>query len=269
MKNQGIINEFQRGNALIIILIIIALLGALTVTVTRMGEQENDVSQEEASILASQVLRQAKTITNAVEGLLAKGCSINQLSFENSVEGGYENLHSPPDKSCWVFDVAGAGLSFPVAPSAANNGSKWIIARHNNIAGVGPERETGVQCSARCEDLLLVLPLVSLNVCKALNAQVNLSPFSSAPPQNQGAGGIDLYVKFYASMTSPTDNNYSNQATSNTGFPIKTSVTPINSNALWDKKTACIEAASGYRDPDGNDQPGSGKYFFYQVLVER
>lgn len=266
MKNQGIISKFQRGNAFIIILIIIALLGALTVTMTRMGENENNVNQEEANIVASQVLRQAKTLSNAVDGLLAKGCSITQLSFENPVVTGYQNVQSPPDKSCWLFNAAGAGLAFPIPPKNANDKSDWLFVRNNKIAGVGLERETGNLPTGQSQDLLMVLSLVDINVCKAINSQIGLSRSYLEPPP-AWIVTVSLERKFYAGSTSPNDNNYSSQGT--TGAILRSAGSPHNTTALWDQKTACVEAANGYTDMNGPDQPGVGKYFFYQVLVER
>ncbi len=274
MKNQGFIKNSAQpstsGNVMVIILIMIALLAAVTITITRMGNNTTEVSQEEASVIASQVLRQAKTMANAVDGLVAKGCSITQLSFDNSTVTGYTNAQSPSDKSCWLFDASGAGLSFPTPPKSANDGTEWMFTRHNNVGGVGTERETGIACISACEDLLMVLPFTDVNVCKAINMSAGVTTsFSTAPPQNAGTGGIDLSLKFYAPNTAQSSHNYSHWTSSQAGFSIKTSVTPLNTNALWDKKTGCVEATSGYKDTSAVDQPGTGKYFFYHVLVER
>ncbi len=278
MKNQGFIKNSTPGNAngnvMVIILIMIALLAAVTITITRMGDNTAEVSQEEASVIASQVLRQAKTIANGVDGLLAKGCSITQLSFENSTVTGYTNAQSPSDKSCWLFDAAGAGLSFPTPPPKANDGSKqWIFDRNQAVLGVGPERETGVAntsstCNAatpNCQDLVMLLPLVDMNVCKAINFLLGLSSYAASPIQNLGK--FDMHYKFSTPSSSPDAANYS--LLSSTHWPIYASGTPISTNALWDKKTGCAEASGGYMDETYTNQSGNGKYFFYQVLVER
>lgn len=267
MKNQGIIKEFQRGNALIIILIIIALLSALTITVTRMGESENDVSQEEAQVVASQVLRQAKTVVNGVEGLIAKGCSYTQLSFENATVTGYANAQSPSNKSCWLFDGSGAGLAFPVPPKLANDGTNWFFGRHTSIDGVGPERETLVGCTANCQEILMILPLVNLNVCNAINKLAGVTTTDNLPPKDDYI--LDVNLKFSAASTAPSVTNLSNANTS-TGTRLRASGSgAISSRALWDKKSGCIETVNGYTDSSGANQSGTGKYFFYQVLVER
>ena len=61
----------------------------------------------------------SKIIENAVQGLLARGCSENDISFwtdtdNNGTEDGsddYYNANSPTDHSCHVFDTAGAGMT--------------------------------------------------------------------------------------------------------------------------------------------------------------
>lgn len=274
MKNQGFINQKPQfkasGNAFVIILIIIALLGALTATVTRMGDTQDNVSQEEAQVIASKVLRQAQTVASAVESLRSRGCSINGLSFENNVvTTGYTNAQSPADKSCWLFDMAGAGLTFPLPPSKSNDGSNWNFSGNYSVYGVGAERETGVACTDKCRDLIMILPLVDLNVCKAINKVSGIATSAAeTPPQLSSGYAVKLNSKFAASSTSADTPNFSDP--NYVGIPIYSGSTPLNVQKLWDKKTACFELASnGYMQENGTTVSGAGKYFFYQVLVER
>lgn len=272
MKNQGFINRLEAGNAFIIILIMIALLTALTLSITRMGNNSSEVPQEQAGVIASQVLRQANTIANAVNGLLSKGCSLTQLSFDNTIVTGFTNVQSPSDKSCWIFDSAGAGLTFPVPPKSANDATNWTFVRGNNVVGVGPERDTGVSnsgtdCSPMtdCQDLIAILPFVDANVCKAIDVQANIIPsFGTAPPTLTGT--IDLRYKFYSPSSTPSQFNYS--LLNNASFPVKTTAAPPNTSAIWDKKAACVEINAMLLEGGGNAL-GPGKYIFYQVLVER
>jgi hypothetical protein len=107
----------EKGNALIFILIAIALLGLLTVTLSRSGDSTNDSGDyEQNQIAASEILSYAKSIENAVQMLLARGCSENDISFENNVVAGYTNPNAPTDNSCHVFDVAGAGMTYQSTP---------------------------------------------------------------------------------------------------------------------------------------------------------
>jgi len=103
----------QSGNALWFILIAIGLLGLLTVSLTRGGSSSNDTGDyEQNQIIASEILTYAKSIENAVQSLLSRGCSENEISFENGVVTGYANPNAPTDKSCHVFNSAGAGMTY-------------------------------------------------------------------------------------------------------------------------------------------------------------
>ena len=276
MKNQGFINQKPQfkasGNAFVIILIVIALLGALTVTVTRMGDTQDDVSQEEAQVIASKVLRQAQTMASAVESLRSNGCSINGLSFENNKAAGYSNAQSPADKSCWLFDAAGAGLTFPTPPSKSNNGSNWHIGRNFSVIGVGPERETSngtttgtCTASLNCQDLVAVLPLVDAKVCQAINLLTGVTS-SYATPVPAAGFSMNLRYKFSAPSTSPDASNFSliQQGT----FPIYSPATPVTTGAFYDKKAGCINSPY-YYDESATLINTTNSYFFYQVLAER
>lgn len=271
MKNQGFIGQKPQvnasGNVLIIILIIIALLGGLTVTLTRMGNTVSEVPQEEAQVIATQVLRQAQAMVSGIEALRTKGCSITQFSFDGAAPApDYINAQAPADNSCALFNLAGAGMAPPQAPLSSNDGSKWFYSSLNAVSGVGPERESGVDCTSRCSDLLMILPMVNLNVCKAINllAKVTTS-FSTTPPQS--STNFQYHGRYSAPNLTAVANNFT--IPTQTGIKLKTSTTPITTSALWDKSTGCFEAAGGYTDPAGTSQTGTGKYFFYQVLVER
>ena len=111
----------QNGNAFLFILIAIALLGLLTVTMTRSGSNTDDTGNfEQNQIAANEILRYAKSIENAVQMLLSRGCSENVISFwhdsngDGTEDGGddYYNDDAPSNHSCHVFDAAGAGITY-------------------------------------------------------------------------------------------------------------------------------------------------------------
>ncbi len=268
MKNQGIINHSTAGNAFVIVLIIIALLAALTITFTRMSSNtSNDVSIEQAQAMASNVIKSARTVENAIDGLRSKGCSILEISFENPTVTGYTNAQSPADKSCWVFNVAGGGLTFPRPQTNANSGADWYFPINNSVFGVGPERETATACTANCQDLMMVLPLVDANVCKAINVATGVAAdLSVAIPQAKNK--FDYRYKFSAPNATAVVTNYS-LADTLAGVSLEDKNTSGRAGALFDKRTGCFEAASSYEDPAGTTQTGTGKYFFYHVLIER
>lgn len=126
----ALVNNSQSGNILIIILIAIALLASLTALLTRSGSSTNETGDYESRvILATEILRYAKGAEIAVQSLLSRGCSENQISFWHDSDGNgtedvsdaYFNSNAPANKSCHVFDVAGGGLDYKLIPERALN----------------------------------------------------------------------------------------------------------------------------------------------------
>lgn len=163
----------ESGNALWFILIAIGLLALLTVSLTRGGSSSNETGNfEQNQIVASEILTYAKSIENAVQSLLARGCSENEISFENNIVAGYENTTAPrTDKSCHVFDVDGAGLTYE-APK-----TKWLDSTHSaeaeyrNILFVGTNQVKNLRNDSR-DDLLFMVNWLSNDVCAAINRTI-------------------------------------------------------------------------------------------------
>lgn len=187
MKNQGFIHQNARGNALIFILVIIALLSALTITITRMGETENDVSREEATLKASQIARYMLSLKGAVDKLIASGVSENDICFDhdNFKNGSAaESFYfSACDNSAnKLFAPEGAGLSARPATDFLPD-SYWGVWGHLAIEDVG----------TTAPELVMQMTGVSLPVCVELNRMSGLgapqSDTASSPPRFLGTYG--------------------------------------------------------------------------------
>lgn len=177
----------QNGNALFFILIAIALLGLLTVTMTRSGDSTNDTGDyEQNQIVASEVLTYAKSIENAVQTLLARGCSENEISFWHDSDGNgtedasddYYNTNSPTDHSCHVFDVAGAGMTYLDISSKINNGLTFTLATASlgrTLKDIGDDSRVDLYFSIRG------LPNLMESFCTAVNKIAGVPKTGSAP----------------------------------------------------------------------------------------
>lgn len=236
-------NKKQKGNALFFILIAIALLGLLTVTMSRSGSNSNDTgSYEQSQIVASEVLNYAKSIENAVQSLLARGCSENEISFENSGVAGYTNPNSPADKSCHVFDVAGAGMTYIVpnenwlenSQSAAAGYGEWFFTMQANINNHPDFSHV----------LRIVLPYTKKDICLQINNSAKVTNPSENPPKDGGSAF-----------------NYNSAAHKYTGTPPFGTANAINpaDGSLDAKLTGCFE---------GDTFP-SGGYHIFHVLHAR
>ena len=179
MKNQGFIDHGTGGNALVIILIMIALLGALTVTLTRMGQTGNDVTQEQASVQATRIARYMLSLKNGVDRLTSQGVSENNLCFDDpdfKNYGGasfYTSACDNPETK--IFGMQGAGLK-AVPANTLNAGSEWEL-YSEKVEGVGSD----------LPELWLQLWNIPLNLCIALNRLSNISP--PAPQYDNSSGG--------------------------------------------------------------------------------
>lgn len=235
------------GNALIFILIAIALLGLLTVSMSRSGSNTNDTgSYERDQIAASEILTYAKSIENAVQSLLARDCSENEISFENNLVAGYENLNAPNDNSCHIFNVAGAGLTYQ------NPNTEWLVSSLTGNDSFGDYYVSGTTCvydlgsfgacwnngTSSDEELILFLPYLKENICKALSSQLINQSTLVLDALNQ----IDDTKKFTGMMIDDND--------------------AINANGHRGKPSNCYEQ-------NGSVNPPSGTYVFYHVLHAR
>jgi len=236
----------QNGNALFFILIAIALLGLLTVTMTRSGSSTNDTGDyEQSQIAASQLLSYAKSIENAVQTLLARGCSENEISFENATVAGYINPNSPADKSCHVFDVAGAGMTYEIpndrwldrTKDSEDSYQVWVFSGQQKIGNIGiAERCGGFECA----DLIIYISYLNNDMCAALNTALK-QDVSIEIADSEGISALDPEPADYFKGTYDNSQGYVG-----------------NDNAdLLGKETACM-----YRSFRTN-------YAFYHVLHAR
>lgn len=241
----------SNGNALWLILIMIALLGFLTAVISRSsGTVDQAGSFEQNRISASKILNTAKSLETAVQQLLNNGCSENEISFENSTVSGYTNAGSPSDERCNVFAAAGAGLSYqkPLtqwldkAQSAQSGYQEWVFTAGNYIVGVETGTDALGDADASNKELAVMLPYVNETLCKALNDLAGVSNPSGAPPQDNGTAALS--PKYTGSFTA--------------GESIQD--TASGTDALDGKETGCFE---------GGGTPATGTYHFYHVLIAR
>jgi len=222
----------ESGNALWFILLAIALLAALTVTITRgsdTSEQSGDVERQR--VLASDTLRYAKSVEQAIEQMRQRGISESDVSFENNFAGGYANGNCGGN-DCKVFHVEGGGIAFRSANSLVS-GNAWLFTGADSVEGVG-EDGTGATSSSDNE-LLMMLPDISAGVCGRINTELGISGIP------QDATKADVATKFTGAFPN-------GQVIENMGG----------------KKTGCFE---GFQDDGGGNI--AGKYYFYHTLIQR
>ena len=252
----------QNGNAFFFILIAIALLGLLTMTMTRSGNNTNDTGKfEQNQIAANEILRYAKSIENAVQMLLSRGCSENVISFwhdsngDGTEDGGddYYNDDAPSNHSCHVFDSAGAGLKWVPAKedhlNSVHSGETyygdWLITGSVHVNGFGNEAPGTSACGTNCSELMISLNFLDIGVCNGINQITGHGRSDGTPVLDTGGSiGAAGHTRFTGGYLGANEMG---------------SATPA-ADDYEGKGTGCIQA---------DTSPASGSYTFYHVLHAR
>lgn len=161
----------QRGNALFLILIAVALFAALSYAVTSSGRGGGDISRETKDIQTSQMQQYLNQIRTEVQRMvLIKGCADTDITFYNS----------PAKPECGIFTPEGGNVPVSRTPYCCgivyppfdgydipqNNNTCGGNAGNGNISmqklwikGIGQDYE---------QDLILVVCDVPEGVCEKL-----------------------------------------------------------------------------------------------------
>jgi len=223
----------QSGNVLFYILIAVALLAALSYAVTQGGRTGvRSVTRERANVYASEIIEYGNILSQSVSQIRLRGYQDTEISFENNIVSGYINANCTDDE-CKIFHVNGGGLNFLRPPMNANDGVDWLFSV-NRVIYVGTHIG-GVATSDL--ELVAVLQNIDKGVCEQINRKLHGT--SVIPQENDS---INL-VKFTGA--------YSGAWIADSGGASG----PIAGNSAY-----CFE---------GNVDPPSGTYHYYQVIIAR
>ena len=226
---------FEKGNALFMVLIAIALFAALSFAITNSGSSGKTIDDETIALDAAQIVQFSNMLAVTTQRLMIlNDCSESELNFDNDVYSGYTN--GPRDSNCSLFHPSGGGLTMPDFTQTLGYGADmgvFYITGSNRIDGVG-----STCASAGCSDLAYYLTFArtneaSLKICNAINKKLGIA--GSAPPED-----VDINVgnKFVGSFSAAA-------ALKDAG------------GLLNGKRAGCL------------NETGGGGYIFYQVLVAR
>ncbi len=185
----------QKGSAVILILIGVALFAALIFTLMRNGDSNiSTMSKQQAKIAAQEMLSFGSALSRAVQKLIMRGCSETQLDFSNTVwRSVNENViyapgHNPraPASGCSVFDPDEGGITpstfekYADLSIAIPSGTKW---GHGTIYAA---RIEGVGTAGR-EEIYLQVPPIKKEVCVAINDLMGVNNPGGSPPSGTSA----------------------------------------------------------------------------------
>jgi len=171
------VNKTQSGNVLFMILIAVALFGALGFAVTGMmrGSGGQGVSQEQAKIYAAEIIQYAQSVKDTIRNLqISNDCADEDISFENTEVTGYEQTPSARGE-CKLFDNSGGGIRFTQ------------LNRNDSTKGLyftGASRVLRIGSTER--DLVLIAHGMDDEICKSLNKNVKINNSDTIPNDNVG-----------------------------------------------------------------------------------
>lgn len=232
----------QKGNAVIWILIAIALFAALGYAFTSSSRTNTSfLDVEKASSYAKQVIAAGNEIKASVKRLELRGCSDTEISFENNVVGGYNNPNAPTNESCHIYALAGGGIQYQNPPTvifdSASSGGETYSENVFSGENTGPNIGT-----AATDDLIYFVHFLQKDICVAINSLLGIDNPGGDPP-DEGSG-------ICAGNNEKFDGSYS------------TGACGIDVLPEYDgKSAACIKTVVGA----GSD----ASYSFYNVLIRR
>jgi hypothetical protein len=167
--NQEHFNEHSQesGNALIYVLIAIALFAALSMTLTRQTDsnEAEQLSEEKAELLATQLISTTAQMKSAVDQMLFSGSQINDLNFDLPTAATFDSgdvIHK-------VYHPQGGGITPPrlvaqtIQQVSVNLEAGWYMGRFNNVDWTAT---TG-------EDVILVAHQINPQICGIINEKIN------------------------------------------------------------------------------------------------
>ena len=179
----------QRGNALFLILIAVALFAALSYAVTQSGRGGGGIDREQQSLDVSQLQAALQGFGQAMDRMrLLNRLSDVQPSFQSArLPAWYNAYFANPNctnASCELFSAEGGGATYVMPPANIVNrcrdtcpqfgGSHHLWSFSGNVASPGSGTAAG--------DLLATLR-VDQQTCMAVNRAAGIDNPSGAPPQ--------------------------------------------------------------------------------------
>jgi hypothetical protein len=245
----------KRGKVLFIILIAIVLFGALSFVVAAMMRDgdSSSLSREKSELMAAEILDRAQQFHLAVqEARAGHGCAAEDISFANNSLNGYE--HTPASAiECQIFHASKDDFDYTMPAEdwldntrrSETRFGEWFFTGDTCVYEVGTG---GTACATANEandsELVAVLPWVKRDICIAINHALGLAGPTDSPPQASG--------RIWISAMNPFTGSFSQGGSIQSGTS--------GASVLTGTMAGCFE---------GDTNPPSGSYHFYQVLIAR
>ncbi len=156
----------EQGNAMVYVLIVVALFGALSFVLARQTDttESNVVGEEQVEIFAGLLQNAPMQLKQSVEQMTFTGTQVSNLDFTTPDDPTFD-AGSHVDK---VFHPAGGGVVLPRIPSeaineiAADPPARWYIGRFNNMEWT----------PTAADDVILTAHQITEQVCARINEKL-------------------------------------------------------------------------------------------------
>lgn len=194
-------SKHRSGNVIFMLMIAVVLIAALTYAISKSESSITNLTREKATIAAAQVSSFYMNLKRATENMTRQGKSESTISFASRNLTGYGTPDTAADNE--VFNIRGGGVGFLTIPANVNNDAQWEFFSYTAAPGVGNDDTP---------DLMVVLPNVKENFCRAYNDKAGYSV--TAPiPTDDSACIYDTTKRFNGSFATGGDVNTMNANT--------------------------------------------------------
>ena len=167
----------QNGNVLFIILITIALFGALSLAVMESGRSGQNIDQEKTLIGVSEMIQYAEAVSTAIGRMkFLHDCQYAEISFDSDAwpENIYENATGT--NKCSVFHPDGGGLSVATPPQAVLSDVNGVISHEESALGHyffdSRRHVVGIGADGDAARELLIRVQVTEAACQEINKRI-------------------------------------------------------------------------------------------------
>jgi hypothetical protein len=188
----------EKGNALFLILIAVALFAALSYAVTQSGRGGGGVDREQALISASQVTQYGAGLRTTVTRMVITGSAVTDLEFDSN--------NSDPTNE--VFHTSGGGAVDQAPPATAGTATSYTYMTTDGTNGfhiIG----IGTDTTGSGQDVIVGVDGLTLAVCRAINTGLGLT---AAPTVELTAVAMGTPLATAAGNTAHTFNSNSGEA---------------------------------------------------------
>ncbi len=183
----------ERGNAMVYVLVIVALFAALSFILSRQGDtgEAGVIDEEKRAIHAGVIQQGALQLQQAIEQMLFIGAAIGDLDFVTPDDT--TPFNNPPHMNK-VFHPQGGGVILPRLPDDAVNQTiadppaRWYISNDNDIEWT----------PSTANDVMLTAYQLTQDVCERLND--DLTGDTAIPVMSDPAYDLIFFSSAHSSM---------------------------------------------------------------------